>query len=322
VTEYNTFIAVPHFPNGAAGSPSGSPGSYDVVFVLGVPGIGGVATSMDFDAILAKGDSLLESSGLQVELETPDGSESNIAHIVPNSQRRLARVSLTVTANNFVAAEKEAHDEVMPVLSRIAFEADTPLEVTAVMLTEQATQIRSFGATIVGAVQPAPEVAGLMTSELRPFLAAYREGLNSNSPLYQALSFYKVIEGVTTFSTNRARATSKSGGAIAPDPLSKGIPGTASELPDLTDWARGVFTPYLGKTFAEIKESVSDTVRSAVVHLTPGRDIRVADYLDDIRACREVTPILRYMARILIGDEIAALATASSPPSPGGNVLL
>lgn len=77
----------------------------------------------------------------------------------------------------------------MPALSRIAFEADTPVEVTAILLTERTTQTRRFGAILVGTVQPAPELAGSTTPELRVFLATYREGLNANSPLYQALSF-------------------------------------------------------------------------------------------------------------------------------------
>jgi hypothetical protein len=80
----------------------------------------------------------------------------------------------------------------------------------------------------------------------------------------------------------------------------------------MTEWERDVFTPYLGKTFAEIKEAVGDTVRNAIAHLTPGRDIRVADYLKDIRACRDITPVLRYIAHVLIKGEMAAL----SAPSP------
>lgn len=187
---------------------------------------------------------------------------------------------------------------------------------TAVLLTEQSTEIRSIGATIIGAVQPAPELAGLMTPEIQPFLAAYREGLNSNSPLYQALSFYKVIEGVTTFHTKRTRVASKSGGAAAPDPLARLIPADPRDLPEITDWARQAFTPHLGRSFAEIKKSVSDTIRNAVSHITPGRDIRVADHLDDIQACREIIPILRYMARALISDELAALSVSSVPPPP------
>lgn len=317
VTEYSAYTIVPVFAHGEAGPPSGSPGRYDVVFVLGVPGVSSVVTGLDVGALASGGDSLLEGAGLRVDLLALDGIASNVARIVSNSERRLARIHLTVTADNFAAAEKEAHDEVMPVLSRVAFEADTPVEVTAVLLTEQATQTLTVGATVVGAVQPAPQVVGLSTPELRPFLAAYREGLNSNSPLYQALSFYKVIEGVSSFHTNRRRASSKSGGADAPDPLSKRIPADPNDLPEMTPWARAVFAPHLGKTFTEIKTSVSDTVRNAVAHLTPGRDIHVADYLDDIQACRDITPVLRYVARALIGDELAALLASPALPKPG-----
>jgi hypothetical protein len=312
VTEYNAITVVPVFADGDAGPPSGSPGSYDVVFVLGVPGVSGVATSLDFDGMLAGGDSLLQGSGLQVELQSFDGSSSNVARILPNSQHRLARIHLTATADDFSTAENNAYDAVMPVLSWLAFEADTPVEVTAVLLTERSTQIRRFGATLAGAVQSAPELSGLIGPELRPFLAAYREGLNANSPLYQALSFYKVIEGVTTFHTKRTRAAAKGGGAIPPDPMAKQIPADAQDLIDMTEWARENFIPYLGKSFGDIKESVSDTIRNAIAHITPGRDIRVADYLADIRSCREITPILRYMARELIRDELAALS-ASTP---------
>ena len=68
VTEYNAITIVPVFANGEAGPPSGSPGRYDVVFVLGIPGVSSVATRLDFAALADGGDSLLEGPGLQVEL--------------------------------------------------------------------------------------------------------------------------------------------------------------------------------------------------------------------------------------------------------------
>jgi hypothetical protein len=312
VTEYNYTTAVPVFPGGDGGSPSGSPGLYDVVFVLGVPGVSGVMTALDFDGMLAGGDSLLEGTGLQVELQPLDGSSPTVARIIPNSHGRLAQVRLTVTAGDFSLAENEAFDAVMPTLSRIAFEADTPLEVTGVLLTEQATQTRRFGATLIGTTQPAPALAGDTTSELRSFLAAYREGLNANSPLYQALSFYKIIEGVTKFHTRRTRAAARSGAAARPDPLAEQIPVNREDLADMTEWARDNFTPYLGMSFAEIKDTVTDTIRNAVAHIAPGMDLRIADYAADIRACRAITPVLRYVSRELIRDELAGLAGSGS----------
>jgi hypothetical protein len=66
------------------------------------------------------------------------------------------------------------------------------------------------------------------------------------------------------------------------------------------------------ETFAEVKGAVQHTIRDAMAHITPGMDLCVADYAADIWACREAVPILRYVARHLIRDELDAL------PGSGG----
>lgn len=66
-------------------------------------------------------------------------------------------------------------------------------------------------------------------------------------------------------------------------------------------------------SFAEIRDTVTDTIRNAVAHISPGMDLRIADYAADIRACRDITPVLRYVARELVHDELTGLA--SSGPS-------
>ncbi|MFY9650459.1 methylamine utilization protein MauJ [Trebonia sp.] len=231
-----------------------------------------VTTSLDFDAIAAGGDSLLQGSGLHVQLESSDGHSLHAARIVPNRSGRLAQIRLTVTADDFSSAENEAFDAVMPTLSRIAFQADTPLEVTAISLTERATQTRQLRTTLVGAVQPAPEIAETTTPELRMFLAAYREGLNGNSPLYQALSFYKILEGATKFHANTVRAAKKRGEAAPADPMARQIPVDPDGLADVTVWSRGNFMPYLGKSFAEIRDAVTDTIRHEELASLSGAD--------------------------------------------------
>jgi hypothetical protein len=65
-------------------------------------------------------------------------------------------------------------------------------------------------------------------------------------------------------------------------------------------------------SFAEIRDAVTDTIRNAVAHISPGMDLRVADYAADVRACRAITPVLRYVARELIHDELAGLASSGS----------
>lgn len=279
---------------------------YDVTFVLGIPGVNSVTAHAQMDRDHAGGDSLLRGPGLAIQLQAEDHAVE--AKVLRNRAGRLAQVRLTIGANDFNAAEKEANDLVMPVLSLLAFEADTPLEVQAILMTEQSSQTVRVSALMMGSDQPAPEVQNLMTPDLRPLLATYREGLNSTSPFYQALSFFKVMEGTATFHTKRIRAASKAGDPVPDDPLATRLPTKADDLPDLVDFERDPFVPYLGKTFGEVQGSVVDTVRNAIAHLTPGRPLRVPDYYDDLSACREVVPVLRYIARQLIRVELLALA--------------
>jgi hypothetical protein len=266
VTEFAAVAVVPVFP-GTVDKPAGSRGLYDIVFVLGVPGVSSVTTSLDFDVIAAGGDSLLQGSGSHVQLESSDGQSLHAARILANKSGRLAQIRLTVTANDFSSAENEAFDAVMPTLSRMAFAADTPLEVTAISLTEQGTQVRQLRTTVVGAVQAAPGIERAATPELRMLLAAYREGLNGNSPLYQALSFYKILEGAAKFHTNRVRAARKRGDEAPSDPMARQIPADPEGLVEVTVWSRDNFIPYLGKSFAEIRDAVTDTIRHAVAHI-------------------------------------------------------
>jgi hypothetical protein len=49
--------------------------------------------------------------------------------------------------------------------------------------------------------------------------------------------------------------------------------------------------------------------------ISPGMDLRIADYAADIRACRDITPVLRYIARDLIQEELAALSGADPSTS-------
>jgi len=155
------------------------------------------------------------------------------------------------------------------------------------------------------------------------FLAAYREGLNGNSPLYQVLSFYKVIEGATKFHKNRVRAANKRREAAPADPMERQLPADPEDLADVAVWSRDNFVPYLGKSYAEINDAVAVTIRNAVAHISPNMDLRIADYAADIQACRTITPVLRYVARDLIHEEMATLSRVAPPAnSPAAQALV
>jgi hypothetical protein len=104
-------------------------------------------------------------------------------------------------------------------------------------------------------------------------------------------------------------------GVIDP-PGNRGVMSEQMAAPfNAPDWARANFTHYLGRNFDEIRRAVEHTIRDAIAHITPGLDLRIADYASDIWACREVVPVLRYMARELIRNELAWVPGSGSSAS-------
>lgn len=83
------------------------------------------------------------------------------------------------------------------------------------------------------------------------------------------------------------------------------MPASLEDVPDGPPWSRDRFEPYLGKSFREVRDAFQDVIRNAVAHLTPGRELRVPDYMEDVEKCRETVPILRYIARELILQNLA-----------------
>ena len=291
--------AVPVMTTGEAGPPEGSPGEYEVRFILGVPGINSVATALDMKAILHSGDSLLAGSGARIEIE--GGPE---AVLRANENGHISEVRLTLMAESKLDAERQSHDWVMPILSRLAFEADVALEVKATVVVELSTGTQMMATHVVGSVKLSPELQGNLTSELRPLLAAYRDGLNSVNVLYEALSFYKAVEGAVAFHRSRQRRSTPTG---RPAPIEALMPSDEKDLVGVADQTRDLFRPFLGQPMKDAFDAMRDTVRNAVAHLTPGRDLRVPDYYDDVEKCRQAVPVLRYIARRLIEEELRSV---------------
>jgi hypothetical protein len=120
----------------------------------------------------------------------------------------------------------------------------------------------------------------------RRLLAAYREGMNSTNVFYQALSFSKVIEGLgPLLGTDRAKKALR-----FPDDL-KAVPGSAP-----------VFGRFLGRKFNWAVDQLRPLIRNAIAHLDPLQSVLDIDHLDDVRACEEAIPVLRYMARMFLKE--------------------
>jgi len=306
VTEYNHFVIVP--VRGQAEPPGGArgaPGQYRVVFVLGVPGVSSVASDLNVASLEAAGDSLiLSEGGAEVDLIASQDQSAWILH--SNAQGHLSHAEITLRDSNMGAAEQHAHDQVMVILSRLAFEANTAVEVKATIVTELATGTFSVGAMLVGKLRPLSHtIAGNMNPELSPLLATYRDGLSSTTPLYQALAFYRVTEGVHGFHLKTTRAAAKAGVTAPADPLAASFPGPGDIVTDIDALNPAEYGQFAGMPLREVWESYREPLRNAIAHISPGRDAVVADRLNDVNRCLEAIPVLRYIARQALKAEIA-----------------
>lgn len=288
--------------------PTGSPGTYQATFVLAVPGINVVQTEVNFGEVLNQGDSLFEVppgvAELRVDLLSDDRGIIPTRMVVGiNTDHRLQFVRVNVQADGFQSAGRESHDLVMPSLSRWAFQHDTPLTVSAVELLEISTEVRRWTMCILGTVKTFGDQGGASSPDGRKLLSAYREGLNSHEPLYQALSMFRVVEGSYALRARR-RAESVAATGSFFDPGEK-IPGDVTVIATERRDPEESWHPYRDKKFTAVRDELKSKVRHVIAHLDPTSDPLDADSMDAVESAQLALPVLRYMARVLLEAELS-----------------
>ncbi len=292
-------------------SPIGTPGVYQVTFVLAVPGREAFRSDLNLSKMMRSGDSLLRvPPGLHLKVEITNGQDSPEVIFSPNSSGALAQAQIRVKANDFAEAERLACDLVLPILSWWSYSYDAALDVGGYEVLEENTDVRRWVFGCVGkskAFDPNTSDANLMSKpEYRALFAAYREGLNASNPFYQFLCFYKVVEGVRKLRADRREAAIAAGKDYR-DPLER-IPDSLAVSESLKEF----FRPYLGKKYSRILNELRDLVRNAVAHLDPTADSLVADKSEDVAMCERGVPVIRYLAREMVRNELAATPETAS----------
>ena len=171
----------------APSAPTGSPGRYELTFILAVPGRAVVQDAVDFAKLVHGGDSLLEvppgTTELRITLREETGCEQTaVAH--GNASRRLRDIELAIQADSFTQAASRGHDLVSQVLSRWAFLRDVAITTSAVQIVEAATQTHLWRMLVTGAVKgfsdtlgvsnrDAPTEVGGMSDETHPVVIVW-----------------------------------------------------------------------------------------------------------------------------------------------------
>ncbi len=232
---------------------------------------------------------------------------------------------MRLLGNSFEHVEDKAYNLIMPILSYWSYKYNVAVDIAGYEVLHECSQTRKTSMAILGQTRYLDvDDAFQLAPELRLLFAAFRKGLCANDVFYQALSFYKVIEGVGRLRAKRRKALLETG--ETPRAEREMFPSTLEAIPlaDPFGFAKLGFTLYLGKKFSWAKEQFRPLIRNAIAHLDPTKDngdVIDADSFSDWIQCREAVPIMWYMASNMLDSEIQHLAgsqnTANFGPSSG-----
>ncbi len=189
------------------GGPQGRPGAYEVIFTLCRPGF---PLTQEREARFAdglSGDSHLAISKPAFTPPDPGADRIKIRTIIegeafeftglPNAKGFLGKIVTNCQAQNFLDAYRKSYSALAPSLSNWSIHLDVPLSIYQVDIKEVRT-----GTVRMTFMPPFLETPfavmphGQMPADFRGYASMYRESLSSNSPVYQFLCHFKIIESI------------------------------------------------------------------------------------------------------------------------------
>jgi hypothetical protein len=157
---------------------------------------------------------------------------------------------------------------------------------------------------MLGAVKGFADTSGASHPDHRVLLSAYPDGISSTEPLWQALSLFRVVEGVFKMREER-RAALMAAGKQPPSQQAERVPADVSTIGEPNDYGlRDSLKPYAGQKFTQVRDTIRNKLRNAIAHLDIDSDILVQDRWEDVQKVEQVLPCLRWMARQLLDAEL------------------
>lgn len=226
-------------------------------------------------------------------------------YLCPDPANSLAMVM--VIGNPKPAGEpfEVAYDIVAPLLDELSVQYDQPLPIAHSFIVGIPSGV------ITTDFQKGPKLETIKDNdlvllrcpypELEDAVALYREGISSNNPFHQFLTLWKVYENACRIRGQWRSQHKCDYVKVHPE-----------VFPDLF-----AFGTCKGKTFEEVKQSLNDSYRNAIAHSDykkskPRTGATSSDFVD----VSTKAPIVRYMARIVLENVRATLASTSTQNSP------
>jgi hypothetical protein len=253
---------------------------------------------------------------LRFATKSDDGELQLVGY--PNGDGFLGRFVAEVKEAHLGEAELIATRALMVTLSYYSTKFDVPVNIYQVQTTEVRTGTKRV--SFVGPTINAPLVSGPELNfgkEFRVYASLYREGLNSNSPSYQFLCFFKIIESILE-RRNRMALEAKALGESFSRPRDV-VPTKASEQ---RSWLKEVFPPQyswdtaelsfifpgesLGKKVSSIIQQELRPIRIDIAHTLDWKSGELMSPVDDPIHMERIyrwLPLTKYIVRRLLRTE-------------------
>jgi hypothetical protein len=301
----------------------GNVGPYRVHFLLGRPGypltkerehkfIDGIVGDSHIRIVKPKRERKLEDADHM--LLAVQGK--NIRYeCLANDEGFLGKVIADLTAKNVQDAENEAYGSLAPFMSAWSLNLDIPVHIETIQVTDMTTHVHSlrtrtphFEMNWGGDGKPP-----FFLEEFCQYASVYREGLNTNSPFYRFLCFFKIIESIIRRRGREAEAKRAAGqnAGRAYEVIPEKPEDILALLKRLYPWRdewdgmalAQTFPPeVLGKKVTFVKEKFLYGIRCGIAHalLERGEISIILDKIEHIQEVNKWLPLCRIIARWML----------------------
>ncbi len=276
--------------DGAADQPAGSPGKYNVVFVLSR-----TAECEDENTDVKShehinGSSYLKMPGSWTQHVVPATHDANgvarrtavKVYYEVNPDKFLGKIHCNdINASGVNDAIAQAYRAVAPYLNHLSVQVVQPFHIRQIDTTEIATQTWHASYVLRPAevtYTPSLGEISMISLEYNACASLYREALSSNSPMYAFLCFYSILEWAKTYQGQlsfRARERGEEPSRLKYSKLPSSVDDMRMWLADLfphgTTWSTFALDAMLpaaarGKSIVSMCDDVFRPIRDSIAH--------------------------------------------------------
>lgn len=322
------YFGTTDFPIGSR--PISVPGHFRVQFLLARPGRlkfsereASFLTNLVGDSHLgvgkARSDRTSDQDLIGMVLQTKGDSWQIEFRCVLNEEGYIGKiVAERLYAENYLHAESVAYQALTPFLSSWSLILDIPVFIETVQVTDLTTHTDMLR-VMAPFVEMTPGVGftSAFSEEFRHYASVFREAMNTNSPFYRFLCFYKIVESIYVRRGENAKRAKMHGERARKYteevPLTKeAIRGLLALLyPWRSNWDDDLTMDQIlpsearDKKFKTVRGQYLEPLRDRIAHalMRSGKVESVADRLEDVNAVTKWLPLLRIWVRLLLKTE-------------------